>query len=133
MHISANESPNLQQYRSKAILLANEEDCVRLYKALDEESVNYTGWSDNGGDPDGSSWLIWTCDDALIAHANGAGVTYVVVDGFELPYAQDVIEVYDRNGWYLPDQWSGISSEESAFVVSESDAVQFMRAVSETL
>jgi hypothetical protein len=132
MHISANESPNLQQYRSKAMLLASEDDCIRLYKALDEASLNYTGWSDDGADPDGSSWLIWTCDDALIAHANHVRVTYEVVDGFELPYPQEVIEVYEQNGWHLPDHWSGVSSEECAFIVNESDAVQFMRAVSET-
>lgn len=132
MNISVTERSNLQQYRSKAMLLASEEDSVRLYNALDEESLNYTGWSDNGGDPDGSSWLIWTCDDALIAHANRVRVTYEVVDGFELPYSQDVIEVYDRNGWHLPDQWSGVSPELCAFVLSESDAVQFIQAVSES-
>jgi hypothetical protein len=129
----AEESHDLQHYRCKAMLLANIEDCAQLCQALEEELVSdYEGWEDNGGDPDGPSWLIWPSDDILVAYADRAQVPYEVVDGFELPYPFALSEAYTQDCWDLPGQWTGVSANECAFIVSESDAAQFMQAVSET-
>jgi len=143
MFADAEVNTDLQRLRSSAMFLASQEDCALLARAFKpekmaddcswleyDEMTDYSGCDDNGGDPDGNSWLLWPCDDTLIAHAKKAGVSYEVVAGFELPYPRELSEAYHGEAWDLDGRWSGISCEECAFVVSESDAVEFMRAVS---
>jgi hypothetical protein len=125
------ESTDVQRYRPNAMLMASEADCTRLCQSLDEDlRPNYEGWDDNGGGPDGDSWLIWPCDDALIACADRAVVPYQVVGGYELPYPSELSEAFRRGLLALDGRWSGVSANGWAFVVSESDAVKFMRAAS---
>src|SRR5258708_6954342 len=129
--ITNQENTDLQHFRCTAMLLISEDDCVLLAQSLsDDESAIYHGCDDNGGDPDGNSWLLWPCDDTLITHAKKAGVSYEVVAGFELPYPSELREAYAEKECDLDGPWSGISCAECAFVVSESDALEFMRALS---
>jgi len=129
--ITNEENTDLQHFRCTAMLLGSEDDCVLLAQSFsDDGASNYHGWDDNGGDPDGPDWLLWPCDDTLIAHAKKAGVLYEVVSGFELPYPIELREAYTRQERELSGHWSGISCEECMFVVNENDAVEIMRSVS---
>ena len=131
MYTNAEESIDFQPHRSKAMLLESVEDCTQLYQSLeDDQYPNYRGWDDNGGDPDGFSWLIWPCDDTLIACADRAGVPYTVVDGYELPYPLELSQAFAQGRLDLDGAWSGVSASACAFVVSESDTAKFMRAAS---
>lgn len=123
----------LQRLRCPAMLLISEDDCTLLARALSpDESANYTGWSDNGGDPDGPSCLLWTCDDMLIAYAKRLGISYQVVYAFELSCPLVLSRAYAKRGLaHLRDHWSGIASEECILAVGERDAVWVMRLARE--
>jgi hypothetical protein len=127
--ITDGENTDLQHYRRTAMLLASQDDCAVLAHAFEpDELANYHGWDDNGGDPDGPSWLVWPCDDTLIAHANRLRIPFKAVDGFQLPYPSKLSESYADKAWDLPGHWTGISCEECIFVVNENDAVEIMRS-----
>jgi hypothetical protein len=129
--ITNQENTDLQHFRCTAMLLISEDDCVLLAQSLsDDELPNYNGWDDNGGDPDGPDWLLWPCDDTLIAHADRLRIPYEVVSGFELPYPSELSKAYIRGERDLSGHWSGISCQECIFVVNENDAVEIMRSVS---
>ncbi len=131
MQTDTDGSADVRRYRCKAMLMPSGEDCTRLYQSLNEDlRPNYEGWDDNAGNPDDDSWLIWPCDDALIACADRAVVPYQVVDGYELPYPSELSEAFRRGLLALEGRWSGVSANECAFVVSESNAAKFLRAAS---
>ena len=131
--ITEMEALQLAQERlCPALLLNSEQDCTLLARAIGpEETARYEGWSDNGGDPDGTSWLLWRCDDMLLAHASRLGIAHKVVRGFELPYPRALRDAYAKKQWPLHNPWSGISSNECIFVTNEHDAARIMHVVHE--
>ena len=128
--VSEDEYQCLQKARTSALQLFSRAAVAALAHMMDDAGGDYTGWSDNGGDPDGPTWLLWPCDTTLLAAAERCAVAYEQVEGFELEYPQELSRNHDAPGqspFPLQGPWSGVSCAAAMLVANEEDAVGIIR------